>query len=200
MEVTPMADAPDEPGPVPLFDERTITLTPQEATAALAKIQADMHPAPELKPTDAVGARLLLDKLTADQSWAKALMRGDPQTSKQFADLTALSAAGDTAADAAVGIAEPSQLVEYTVNGELNRRDTAAAVQHFQEIGIGNDAILQGMHGGRVSSKEHAAATAILAARRNDPEWTAALLAGGYEQRREMTLLNIILSSEIEFG
>jgi hypothetical protein len=190
----------EEPGPVPMFTPEIQAMSPAEAGAALQKMQDTLHPSPDPHPTDATGARLLLNKLVADSGWATALMRGDEKVSKQFHELTALSAAGDDTADAAVGIQEPSALVEYTSGGRLNRRDTATAVQHFQEIGIGNDAISQAMNGARVSPQEHAAATAIMNARKADSEWTKALLAGNYEQRREFTLLNIILASEIDFG
>jgi hypothetical protein len=190
----------EEPGPVPMFTPEIQAMSPAEAGVALQKMQDALHPAPDPNPTDATGARLLLNKLTADPTWAAALMRGDEPTTKQFHALTALSAAGDEAADAAVGIQEPSALVEYTSGGRLNRRDTATAVQHFQEIGIGNDAILQAMNGARVSPQEHAAATAIMNARKGDAEWSRALLAGDYVARREFTLLNIILASEIDFG
>jgi hypothetical protein len=190
----------EEPGPVPMFTPEIQAMSPAEAGAALQKMQDTLHPPPDPNPQDATGARLLLNKLVADSGWATALMRGDEKVSKQFHELTALAAGGDDAADAAVGIQEPSALVEYTSGGRLNRRDTATAVQHFQEIGIDNDAISQAMHGARVSPGEHAAATAIMNARKADTEWTKALLAGNYEQRREFTLLNIILASEIDFG
>jgi hypothetical protein len=143
----------DEPGPVPMFTPEIQAMSPAEAGQALQRMQEALHPPPDPNPTDSVGARLLLNKLTADATWARSLTNGDPQTLKQFHELTAMSAAGDDAADAAVGIQEPSALVEYTSGGRLNRRDTATAVQHFQEIGIGNDAILQAMHGAKVSPR-----------------------------------------------
>ena len=193
-------DLSDMAGPVPMFTPEIQAMSPAEAGAALQKMQDALHPPPNPNPTDATGARQLLSKLTADPSWAALLTRGDPQTRKQFDNLVAMSAGGDDAADAAVGITEESPLMEVISGGRLSRRDTRTAVEHFQEIGIGNNAILQAMHGTRVTPQEHAAAKALLNARTNDAAWRNALFAGGYAERRELTLLNIVLASEIDFG
>src|SRR5262249_17181344 len=96
----------DEPGPVPMFTEAIQALTPAEAGAKLQELHSALHPAPDPNPVDAQGAGALLTKLTADASWAKALVNGDPQTYKQFSDLNKLVAAGDTTGDAIVGIVE----------------------------------------------------------------------------------------------
>jgi hypothetical protein len=139
----------------------------------------------------------LLTKLTADASWAKALVNGDPQTYKQFSDLNKLVAAGDTTGDAIVGIVEETPIFEFTTAGQLPRRDVATAVADFRADGLDIGSIAQAMNGGSVSLAEHRAATALLSARKSDPAWVKALMSGDYAAKREWSLLTIVLSSTI---
>jgi hypothetical protein len=178
-------------------DPTILTLTPAEATAKLQEMQAAMHPAP-VAPVNAQGARALLDKLTRDPGWGKALLNGDPGVTKQFNDLTAMSAAGDDVGDAVKGVAEQAgPLIEFTINGSLSRRDTATAIADFREQGLTDESITQALEGGAVSIAEHRAAQALQSARKNDPAWCKRLLAGDYEARREFTLMSIILASPV---
>jgi hypothetical protein len=179
-------------------DPAILTLTPAEATAKLAEMQAAMHPEPPVAPVSAQGARALLDKLTRDPGWGKALLAGDTEVTKQFNDLTTLSAAGDDVADAVAGVAEQAEpMIEFTINGSLSRRDTATAIADFREQGLNDASITQALEGGAVSIAEHRAAQALQSARKNDPAWVKRLLAGDYEARREHTLMCIILSSPV---
>jgi hypothetical protein len=188
----------DEPSLVFGNDGGALSLTPEQATERLDAMRTALHPPPEPTPIDAQGARQMLDKLTKDPSWAKALLRGDPQATKQLADLTALSAAGDEVGDTVAGIVEPSDpLIEFTFGGNLTRRQIAEAVAGFREDGLSDASIEQAMQGGAVTVAEYRAAAALQSARHSDPAWVKRLLSGDYEAKREHTLLSIILSSQI---
>jgi hypothetical protein len=144
---------------VPALTPEILALTPQQATAKLVEMQIATHPPPTLPVTDAQGARQMLDKLTADPTWAKALLNGDATVAKQFVDLTKLSADGDDIGDAIVGTVEPVQPVfETTTGGALPRRDIATAVAGFREVGLNDASIQQALNGGTVSLAEFKAA------------------------------------------
>jgi hypothetical protein len=188
----------DEPGaPVPMFTEAVQAMSPAEATAALAKMQAELHPPPDPNPTDSQGARQLLDKLTKDASWAKALVNGDPATYKQFSDLNKLVADGDTTGDAIAGIQEQAEPIFEFTSGTLPRRDIASTVNDFIAQGLDPGSIRQAMSGATVSPQEHRAAAALQAARMANPVWVKAVLEGDFAATREFKLLSIVLSSTI---
>ena len=191
----------DEPGaPVPMFTPEIQAMTPAEAGAALAKMQAELHPPPSSTPADAQEAQQLLNKLTADASWSRALVNGHEGARKQFDDLTRQVAAGDAVADAIAGV-DPgvgSPLIETTSKGQLNRRDTAIAVNDFRAAGLDDASIAQAMNGAVVSAAEFRAAEALKAARMSNPAWVKAVLEGDFAATREFKLLSIVLSSTVE--
>src|SRR5262245_55331032 len=195
MEATMPPDVPDGPVPAP----EIFTLTPQQATERLQQMHDALHPPPGPAPVDAQGARQLLDQLVKDPTWGAALVRGDPQARKQFADLTKLVADGDDVGDAIAGIVEPetSSLAQTTAAGQLPRREIAQAVADFRAAGLDDGSIAMAMNGGTVSVAEYRAAEALLSARKSDPVWRDRLLAGDYAAKRDFTLLTVILSCDI---
>ena len=106
---------PAAPAPVDVW-----SMTPEMATAEIARMDRETRPAPTLTPVDAQDARVALDALSKNPSWAEALFRGDVATRKQFDELVAKAADSDPVADAVAGIVEPAvPMFETTVNGEL---------------------------------------------------------------------------------
>ena len=53
-------------------------------------------------------ARVQLDLLSRNASWAESLFKGNVETRKQFDELVAKAAAGDDVGDAVAGIVEPA--------------------------------------------------------------------------------------------
>ena len=96
-----MTDTPAAPAPVDVW-----AMTPDEATAALAAMNAVVNPLPPLVPQDAQDARATLERLSRDKSWADALFNGNVATRKQFDELVAKAAGGDDTADAVAGVVE----------------------------------------------------------------------------------------------
>jgi hypothetical protein len=196
-----MSDVPpDEPGPVLLFgnDGASLTLTREQASEALAKLETEMHPLPPIRPEDAQGARGRLELLSSDPRWANALLRGNPDELAEFDRLVKMSAAGDDVGDAIAGIQEQTEpIFETTTNGQLPRRDFASAVAGLRDAGLNDASIAQAMSPTSVSLAEYRAAEALQSTLHADPLWRARLLSGDYQAKREWTLLSIILSSPI---
>jgi hypothetical protein len=181
-------------------DPTIATLTPAEATAALAKMQTELHPPAPIAPEDAQGAKQRLMELAKDPTWAKALVNGDPAANKQFADLNKLIATGDEVSDAIAGIVEPAtdSGFQTTVAG-MSRHNLAETVTDLRSAGLDDGSIAMALGSGQpVSLAEYRAAEALQATLKADPAWRARFLAGDYAAKRDQLLLSVILSSDIE--
>jgi hypothetical protein len=183
----------------PVTHDPTIaTLTPAEATAALAKMQVELHPPAPVKPEDSQGAKQRLQELAKDPTWAKALVNGDPAANKQFAELNQLIAAGDAVSDAIAGIVEPETESGFqTAVVGMSHRDLAGTVTDLRASGLTDASIAMAINGGTVSLAEYRAAEALQSALKSDPAWRARFLAGDYQAKRDQLLLSVILSSTI---
>jgi alkanesulfonate monooxygenase SsuD/methylene tetrahydromethanopterin reductase-like flavin-dependent oxidoreductase (luciferase family) len=147
--------------PAPPTSPETLALTPAEATAKLAEMQAQLHPPAPVKPEDAQGARQRLGELSKDATWTKQLFAGDPAATKTFHELVALSEAGDVVGDRLAGIVEdPSTQPIFltTVDGEWPKRVVTEVVSDLRSAGLDDRAINQAVNGGSVSLAEFQAA------------------------------------------
>jgi hypothetical protein len=170
--------------------------SPDAAGKALDALVAKYRgPAPSATPGDSIGAKARLSALAADPDWSKAFFSGDQAARAEFTRLTAQVAAGNPTADALAG-AKPSETfeLETTVAGQLNTRNRADAVAGLRELGLGDDVVAQAIDGASVSPHEVAMARQAKAMRLSDKAWTDRYLAGGIAEKREMGLLNVILS------
>jgi hypothetical protein len=190
-----MVDTPAAPPPAA---PDVYTLTPDQATAELARMDAELHPPPPLQPADAQDARARLDKLSADKSFADRLFSGDIAARKEFDELVAASAAGDDVGDRIANIQEPAPLFETTTDGRLNRRDLASIVDTFRDAGLSDGVIEEAMNDGQVTRAEYAAAKALQASKHGDEGWRSRFLKGNWAEQREQLLLNIILTNAIK--
>lgn len=172
------------------------TLTPAEATAALARMQFEASPPPPLAPATAADAARRLEILSKDKAWADRLFAGDVAANKEFKELNALAASGDDTADLIAGTATLQQPFETTIDGQLPRRVVADVVSSLRELGLSDGSIGEALNGGKFTSAELAAVKVFRNSRHGDPDWCKRLLAGDYAARREHVLLSIILSSE----
>src|SRR5262245_19763021 len=87
----------DRQGRAGMTDDTPIhELSPQQATARLAALQADWDarnaPPPTDKPATPMEARARLNTLTADKDWTAKLEQGDVEVRKEFTTLTELAA------------------------------------------------------------------------------------------------------------
>ena len=188
-----MTDTPTAPAPVDPW-----SMTPDQATAALAAMNAVVNPPPPLIPQDAQDARATLERLSRDKSWADSLFNGNVETRKQFDELVAKAAGGDDVGDAVAGIVEPAvPLFETTANGELPRRHVEGTIAALRDAGLSDGAIEQAVNLPPISRTEFMAAQAFQAKLHGTAEWRSKLLSGDYEATRQHNLLSILLSSPI---
>ena len=172
------------------------SMTPDQATAALAAMNAVVNPPPPLVPQD---ARAQLDLLSRNASWAESLFKGDVATRKQFDELVAKAASGDNVGDAVAGIVEPAvPLFETTANGELPRRHVEGTIAALRDAGLSDGAIEQAVNLPPISRTEFMAAQAFQAKLHGTAEWRSKLLSGDYEATRQHNLLCVLLSSAIK--
>jgi hypothetical protein len=185
-----------EPGP----STALANLTPAEATAALEKMQQQLHPPAPITPEDAQGARQRLSDLSKDPGWTRQLFAGDPTAAKTFYELIALSEAGDDVGDRLAGITEDpaaTPIFSTTTNGEWPRRVVTELVGDLRSSGLDDRAIEQAVHGGSVSRAEWQAAQSLQSTLHSDPAWRERFLSGDYQAKRDQLLLSVILSCSI---
>jgi hypothetical protein len=187
-------NTPAAPAPVDAW-----SMTPEQTTAALAAMDRETRPAPTLTPVDAQDARVTLDLLSRNPSWAESLLKGNVETRKQFDELVAKAAGGDDVADAVAGIVEPTTpLFETTANGELPRRHVEGTISALRDGGLSDASIEQAVNLPPISRTELMAAQALKTQLHGTAEWRSKLLSGDYEATRQHNLLAVLLSSPIK--
>jgi hypothetical protein len=187
-------DTPAAPAPVDVW-----SMTPAEVAAKLAGMDAAIHPPPPLIPQDAQDARMQLDLLSRNASWAESLLKGNVETRKQFDELVAKAAGGDDTADMVANIVELTPpLFETTANGELPRRHVEGTIAALRDAGLSDGAIEQAVNLPPISRTEFMAAQAFQAKLHGTAEWRSKLLSGDYEATRQHNLLCVLLSSPIK--
>jgi len=146
--------------------------------------------APPAPPSTPAEAATQLAQLKADPNFVKPFLAGGPSQLKQFKDLHELIDCGDNYDLAIAGQLAP---------GEVQSSD------HLQNIGAASMLtgvrpeivrdVLAGTH--TVTAEEYAKVKQFKADRMTDKDWSARLLAGDSEAKREFHLMNIILSGDI---
>jgi hypothetical protein len=191
---TKMADTPAAPAPVDPW-----SMTPAEAGNALAAMDAAIRPPVTVVPQDSQDAKVQLDLLSRNASWADLLYKGDVATRKQFDELNAKIASGDSVGDAVAGIVEPEVFVfETTANGELPRRHVEATISGLRDSGLSDASIEQAINLPPISRREFMVAQSFQARCHGSAEWRSKLLSGDYEAVRQHNLLCVLLSSPIK--
>jgi hypothetical protein len=175
-------------------------LSPGQATAKLAEMSAAASPPPPIAPATAADARARLDVLTKDQAWGKSFLDGNADARREFASLIEQVTAADDVQQAIDGTAPPAQPLETNINGSPSRRVVAEVIASMRQNGIADDVIAQTLRGDPVTRAEFEAVKQYQRARHGDPDWVSRLLKGGYAERREHELMNIVLSSEVRDG
>jgi hypothetical protein len=179
------------------MDDAIATMTPEQATNALAAMSAASNPPPPLVPANAQDAKAQLDFLSRDTSWSQALMSGNVAARDQFNKLVEAAAAGDTVGDTLANIQEPEPIFETTMNGQLPSRVVKEVIAGMRDAGLSDAVIEQAMRGDKISRAEMAAAKAFQTMRHGDAAWVKCLISGEWSANREHQLMSIILSSDI---
>jgi hypothetical protein len=147
-------------------------------------------------------AQAALDNFVADPAVGKKLLAGDPDVNRRFHELTAAVANSDRSDQLTELIlghpaSERPQIEVVSGHLELTSREKERAISQFRESGVDGLAILEAFNGTLATPVEIAKAKALRTQLMADPEWCSKLLAGGYEQRRQLRLMSIILAGEI---
>jgi hypothetical protein len=144
-----------------------------------------------------------LDSFVNDPTSAKALLAGDMNARRRFHELTeavANSDGTDQLVDLIAGGATPPA-IETVTGGELTARDKLHAIAQLRESGQNDVAIaeiftgLDSRTGKPFGAADVALARAYQTKLEGDPEWRARLLAGGYEERRQLRMVSAIIAS-----
>lgn len=180
-------------------------MSPEQATAKLAEMQAahdarTAPPVPTDKPTDAAGARARLDHLTADKSWSERYLKGGVDETREFKELTAIVASADPAVRldrVLAGEVHNNSVIETVSGDELSTSKLAIVVEGLREVGISDEAIKEAINGGKNSAVIHRATQELKTKLFGDQAWVKRYLEGGQAERRQATLISIILSGEV---
>jgi hypothetical protein len=172
-------------------------MSPAEATAALAAMDAASNPPPSIVPQDSQDAKGQLDLLSRNPTWAQALFSGDGAARKQFDALVATAGDADTVGDALANIQEPSPIIETTAFGELPTSVVKQVVADMRISGISDGAIEETIAGTPVALREHLATQALQAQKFGDAEWVKRLMASDWAATKEWKLMCSILSRPI---
>lgn len=184
---------------IPIYE-----LSPQAASERLADMQRaydarTASPAPD-RPTDAAGARAKLDALTANKSWSERYLNGGVDETREFKELTAMVASTDPAVRlerVLAGEVHNNSVIETVSGDELSTSKLAIAVDGLREVGLSDEAIREAISGGKNTAVIHRATRELKERLFGDPAWVKRYLDGGAPERRQATLISIVLNSEI---
>lgn len=166
-----------------------------DQAARAAASAAISQPAPgrtePVIPSASSEAAARLSELKATPEWRDELLRGSPSHLKEMRDLQAVIAKGGGDVDQAIaGVPDVGPFQTSKTKTMM------ATAKHLREAGIGDPGVIrQVLAGDAVSPQEHAAATEAKARLMRDSDFVKRYTAGDGEAKRQMTLLNIVISS-----
>jgi hypothetical protein len=180
-----------------MVDDAIANMTPAEAGAALAAMDAASNPPPSIVPQDSQDAKQQLDLLGRDPHWSRALFAGDRAVRDQFDKLNAMAADADTVGDELANIQEPEPIIETTMFGELPSGVVRQVIADMRSYNISDGAIEEGIAGTPIAANEYAATVALQSMKFGDADWVKRLMAGDWSATREWKLMCNILSRPI---
>jgi hypothetical protein len=189
------------PDTTPISPAEALNDGSREAAARALDAMTRLHAkANTPTPTTDVGqARAAIESLSSSSEWRERFFRGDPQARREFGELTAKVVAGDQTASALAGdplpAADTVELTGSVLGGRIPARALASEVASLRSAGISDGAIAQLLDGHAMTPYEVEAVSRYKSLRLGDPEFTKRYLAGGWAERREMTLISMVLSA-----
>jgi len=149
------------------------------------------------EPTTPDGARGRLAELKANSEWRDAFVAGNGPQVAEFRRLSALAAKGDEQiiSDALAGKA-PS-IDQIFIDPQM--RDATHTIEALRGMGIHEENVARSvLDGSPVSAEERNQASIAKDRLMKDVDWTKKYLAGDGEARRQMGLLNVILTRSVK--
>src|SRR5262249_50085004 len=187
--------------PASIFPDATdvYAMTPEQATAELSRLTQEFNgPPPSATPSTPAEANARLTALRSDKSFYDKLMHGDTDTRREWDRLTEL-VSRDNRLDAAMSPNPEFPLMETMDKDHLlSTRHLHSAVEWLRESGLRDDVIRELFSGRPVSAEEQRAVEQFRAMRFSNSEWVRKLMNGDHDAKRELTLMSIVLSSEVE--
>lgn len=168
----------------------------QAASAAAAAAVSKEAPAAPIIPAAANEAAARLSDLKADPKWRDQYLKGSSTHAKEMRDLQAVV---DKEQNTQVDMAIAGKLYDgIQPGGHLAAVGTA---EMLREAGIGDAAVIrQVLAGEEVTPQEHAAATETKERLMKDQDFVKKYMTGDGDAKRQMTLLNVVLSSPVKTG
>jgi hypothetical protein len=147
----------------------------------------------EQTATTPAAAAEKLDSLIANPEFRTKLLASGAAETREFHELMAAKSGGDRLGQIIAGTAE-MPLLETTMNGELSTYKIATTVADLRERGLDDATIRQTITGASVSKAEFDAVKRLHEDRLGDADWTSKLLKGAAKERREFTLMQVVLA------
>jgi hypothetical protein len=165
------------------------------AAASAAVSQPAPTRADPVIPSDGSAAAARLNELKADPKWRDEYLGGSVSHAKEMRDLQAvISKGGNVEADLAI-----AGVLDAGAFQTAKRMTMIGTAEHLRESGIGDaNVIRQVLAGDPVTPEEHSAASQTKARLMNDQDFVKRYTAGDGEAKRQMTLLNIVVSSPVK--
>lgn len=160
----------------------TAPITPPAAPVA--------PPAPAPTPDQAATK---LTELRGNKEWVTKFLAGNGPEVQEYGKLSEIALSkGD---QDKVGLAMAGQYLPVNDSEHLTRMGTASMLR---DAGIGDDVIRQALSGSPVTQQERDAAEKLKAKLMRNSDFSKKYLAGDGEAKEQMTLLQIITSSDVK--
>jgi hypothetical protein len=169
-------------------------LASNDAAAKVATAAVISKPAPTYTPATVstpADASARLEQLKNDPAWRDDFLAGRAEHKAEFRSLTKMIASGDDFDKAIAGVLYDG----IQPSGHLANVGTA---EMLRSLGADDGVIRQVLAGQPVSKEERASAAATKDRLLKDSTFVDKYTAGNEEARRQVTLLNVILSSPIK--
>jgi hypothetical protein len=88
-------------------------------------------------------------------------------------------------------------MIETVTDGQLSTGKLMSAVDGLREVGLSDDVIREAINGGKNSAAIHRATQELKTKLFSDPAWLKRYLDGGAAERKQATLIAIVLNSEV---
>jgi hypothetical protein len=152
----------------------------------------DQQPAaPPAPPKTATEARTALDARMADKDWGDRVLNGDVTASKEFCDLTAMSAAGG---DDTVAVAMGGNPANMPTTDQAHMAHTAVL---FRELGIRDEVTSQFLRGEQVTAQEFELVANFKKEQMGDEAFVKRFLSGDVKARQQMLIADTVLVNGI---
>ncbi|MDH2353501.1 hypothetical protein QCM80_22975 [Bradyrhizobium sp. SSUT112] len=143
-------------------------------------------------PSDPGEAATALAARMSDKSWADGFLRGGPQLAEyqKLSEVAAKKIDTDN-----VSLAMEGKYLPVNNADHITMMGTAGMLR---EAGIESDVIRQVLSGGPVTAEERATAEKAKAILMRNSDFGKKLISGDAEAREHLTLLNIIITSDVK--